>query len=138
MDTKQQILAAFWSFLRVFIAAAGAAFLAQEGGIFEIDSEGWKIILSAGVSAAVLTAVNWVRPGDTTFGRGSGEVDIADFYSPENEEEQWIEGEIQSGDVDLAEDAEIDPEPEDAEAANQEMLDFLEAEAAKSDSKSDG
>lgn len=75
-----------YSFLRVFVASAGAAFLATEGDVFSFDSDAWKSIAAAGISAVVLTAVNFFRPGEEKFGVGSGTVDIDDFYDPADDD----------------------------------------------------
>jgi hypothetical protein len=65
--------AALFSFLRVFAAAVFAQIIFELGhvdnNIFALDGSALQMIVSAGVSAVALTAVNWFRPGETNFGR---------------------------------------------------------------------
>lgn len=65
--------AALYSFLRVFVTAVAAQVLFEMGhadsNVFALDMTSLQMIVSAGVSALALTAVNWFRPGETNFGR---------------------------------------------------------------------
>ena len=67
-----QMKAAAYSFLRVFVAAVAAQLIFQLGrvgnNVFALDAAAVEMIVSSGVSAAALTAVNWFRSGDTRFG----------------------------------------------------------------------
>lgn len=73
-----RVRAAAWSAARVFLAAAGAAWIATGADVFALDAETARVVVSAGVSALVLTGVNWLRPGDPRFGAGSGDDEVAD------------------------------------------------------------
>ena len=64
--------AALYSFLRVFAVAVAAQILFELGhadnNIFALDLTALQMVVSAGVSAVALTAVNWFRQGDSRFG----------------------------------------------------------------------
>jgi hypothetical protein len=59
------------SFGRVFVTALLAQFIASGGDVFALDADGGKAILGAGIAALALSVLNYLRPGDTRFGRGS-------------------------------------------------------------------
>lgn len=63
---------ALYSFLRVFVTAIAAQLLFELGhadsNVFALDGSAIQMIVSAGVSAVALTAVNWFRSGETRFG----------------------------------------------------------------------
>lgn len=68
-ETQKQAL---YSFGRVYVAAALAQLLhelgAADNNVFSLDGPALQMIVSSGVAAAALTAVNWFRPGETRFG----------------------------------------------------------------------
>lgn len=68
--------AVFWSWLRVFLAAAGAVLLADvvDGGFSGID---WEAIGIAGVAAAGPVILNWLNPNDPRYGKGSDSGGVA-------------------------------------------------------------
>ena len=63
---------ALYSFLRVFVTAVAAQVLFELGhadnNLFALDGPALQMIVSAGVSAVALTAVNWFRSGEARFG----------------------------------------------------------------------
>lgn len=67
-EERKQLLE---SWARIFIAAALAAYIAIGAAPWDIDAEGWKTVVAAGISATVLTIYNFVRPGETRFGHGA-------------------------------------------------------------------
>jgi hypothetical protein len=67
--------AAFASFRRVLLATALAAYLELGVAPLDLRPEHATAILNAVLAAAALTAFNAVRPGETRFGRGAGEVE---------------------------------------------------------------
>ena len=63
---------ALYSFLRVFVVAVAAQVLFEMGhadnNVFALSFTHLQMIVSAGVSAVALTAVNWFRSGESRFG----------------------------------------------------------------------
>lgn len=57
------------SFGRVFAAAAFARALGLDHGLTHISVEDVRVVTDAGLAAVLLTAVNYLRPGETRFGR---------------------------------------------------------------------
>lgn len=58
------------SFLRVFAAAAFAAYLQTGKAPLDLGWADAKAFLNAGIAALVLTCYNYLRPGETRFGTG--------------------------------------------------------------------
>lgn len=81
MPTADQIKAALASFLRIFAAALVPAIVAtwQMAGTHDWwnwSGDQWQAFAWAVLSAAVLTAINALRKGDTRFGRNA-QVNLA-------------------------------------------------------------
>lgn len=68
---NSQYIEAGKTLLKVFIAACLGQFIVMGSSIFDVSTDGWKSIVSAGVAAAVLTGYNWLNPNDPRYGRGS-------------------------------------------------------------------
>jgi len=63
-----QLKAAVASAGRVFVAASLGAYLALGEAPTDLSWDDLKGFLFAGIGALALTAVNWLRKGDTRFG----------------------------------------------------------------------
>lgn len=59
------------TFLRVFVGAALATFLAQGADIFALDQDGLKAIVSSAVAAVAVLGFNILNPRDTRYGVGA-------------------------------------------------------------------
>jgi hypothetical protein len=66
-----QLGAAAASAGRVFAAASLGAYLAMGKAPDELAWDDLKGFAAAGVAALALTAVNWLRKGDTRFGKNA-------------------------------------------------------------------
>jgi hypothetical protein len=62
MKNRSDLLAAFYSYLRVFAAAVLTLYLAGETNP--------KALGAAGIAAVLPPAIRWLDPNDTTYGRG--------------------------------------------------------------------
>lgn len=62
------------SFARVFAAAALAAFLELGKQPLDLRLDDAKSLVNAGIAALILTLINYLRPGETRFGRGSEDI----------------------------------------------------------------
>lgn len=75
---KQEFINMLWSFGRVFFAAALAQYISIGKDIFSLDTETWKAIIGAGVSALVITAYNYFNGHDPRYGYGKQKQEEAD------------------------------------------------------------
>lgn len=82
MSDKNRALLA--SFGRVFAAAALAAYLNLGKAPLDLRLDDAGVLFNAGVGAALLTLVNYLRDGDTRFGRKSEDIGMggADKLEP--------------------------------------------------------
>lgn len=82
MNTKTKAMLS--SFGRIFLAAALAAYLQLAKAPLDLQLDDIKTLLNAGIAAAVLTLVNFLRTGETRFGTGSVDVGMggADTLGP--------------------------------------------------------
>lgn len=71
---KEQLIAAALSTGRVFLAASLGAYLTLGKAPDDLGLTDLKGFLYAGVAAVLLTAANWLRKGETRFGRGADEA----------------------------------------------------------------
>lgn len=85
MSTKTKALVG--SFFRVFGAAALAAYLELGKAPLDLRLDDAKTLVNAGIAALVLTAINYLRSGETRFGLGSQDVGMggADTLGPGGE-----------------------------------------------------
>jgi len=67
MSEDNKAILASWG--RSFLAACLAQFIALGGGAFDINKDGWKSIVAAGVAAVVPVIIRWLNPKDYAFGR---------------------------------------------------------------------
>jgi hypothetical protein len=65
---SKELKATFASWGRSFLAACLAQFLVLGGGAFDLDGDGWKSVVGAGVAAVVPVAIRWLNPDDKAFG----------------------------------------------------------------------
>lgn len=72
MSPKRKAMLA--SFGRIFAAAALAAYLNLGKAPLDLRLEDLKILFNAGIGAAMLTLVNYLRSGETRFGNGSQDI----------------------------------------------------------------
>jgi hypothetical protein len=68
MKNAKMIIA---SYGRSFLAACLAQFIALGGSAFDLNVDGVKTILAAGLAAIVPPLLRWLNPNDPAFGRGS-------------------------------------------------------------------
>lgn len=82
MSDKTKAMVA--SFGRVFAAAALAAYLNLGVAPLDLRLEDAKALFSAGIGAALLTLINFLRSGETRFGSGSQDIGMggADVLEP--------------------------------------------------------
>ena len=66
-DSTKAIIA---TFVKTFIVAILAQFLAMGGDIFNVDKGGWKTILSAGIAAVAMFAYNFFSSSFPLYGNG--------------------------------------------------------------------
>lgn len=71
MINKEHLNKAVGTFVRVFLAAVLAQFIAFGGDVFALDGDAVKTILSAGVAAVAIAAFNALNPKDNRYGIGS-------------------------------------------------------------------
>lgn len=72
MTPKRKAMLA--SFGRIFAAAALAAYLNLGKAPLDLRAEDLKILFNAGIGAALLTLVNYLRQGETRFGTNSQDI----------------------------------------------------------------
>ena len=65
---SKELKATLASWGRSFLAACLAQFLVLGGGAFDLDNDGWKSVVGAGVAAVVPVAIRWLNPNDKAFG----------------------------------------------------------------------
>lgn len=66
MKDKKKVLA---SWARVFLAATLAQYIHMGVGIFDLDMDSLKTIISSGVSATALVAFKYLNPNDSSYGK---------------------------------------------------------------------
>lgn len=71
MKFKDQLKAAAASAARVFLAAATGAYVALGKTPEELTQADLKYLAGAGVAALLATGTNWLRKGDSRYGRGA-------------------------------------------------------------------
>lgn len=69
MDKKLKATLASWG--RSFLAACIAQFLVLGGSVFDINGDGAKSIVAAGVAAIAPVVIRYLNPNDKAFGEGS-------------------------------------------------------------------
>lgn len=81
------------SFGRVFAAAALAAYLELGKAPLDLRLDDAKSLVNAGIAALLLTVLNYLRPGETRFGRGSEDVGMGgqDTLEPGGEVQVSVE-----------------------------------------------
>ncbi|MEO6205031.1 MAG: hypothetical protein ABIO67_06585 [Mycobacteriales bacterium] len=62
------------SYGRVFAAAALASYLSLAKAPLDLRLDDLKALANAGIAAALLTLVNYLRSGETRFGRASKDI----------------------------------------------------------------
>jgi hypothetical protein len=62
------------SFWRVFAAAALAAYLEIGKSPLNLNLDDASALANAGIAAIILTLVNYLRSGETRFGRGAEDI----------------------------------------------------------------
>lgn len=67
--TKKEIESITGTLVRVFVASVLAQFIAGGADVFAIDGDGLRTIISSGISAAAVTAFNWLNGSDDRYGR---------------------------------------------------------------------
>ena len=90
------------SYLRIFAAAVLAAYLNLKKAPVDLRLSDLTTLLNAGISSAVLTVVNFLRSGETRFGRGSQNVGMG------HEDQLGPGGEVQ---IDGVEPVELSADP---------------------------
>jgi hypothetical protein len=65
-----QYKAAALTLAKVFTATCLGQFITLQRSIFDVSPDAARAILSAGVSAVIVTAYNWLDVTDTRYGRG--------------------------------------------------------------------
>ena len=65
MDKKTQAAIASWG--RSFLAACLAQFIALGGSVFDLNRDGFKSIIAAGVAAVVPVIIRKLNPNDAVF-----------------------------------------------------------------------
>lgn len=68
---KDQIVNIAKSFARTFVAASLAQLFATGGDVLSLDASTFKMIISSGLSAALLVTYNSLNPKYTGYGKGS-------------------------------------------------------------------
>jgi hypothetical protein len=71
MDKKLKATLASWG--RSFIAACIAQFLVLGGSVFDLNGDGFKSIVAAGVAAVAPVVIRYLNPEDKAFGVGARE-----------------------------------------------------------------
>lgn len=66
MNKEQKALFASWG--RSFLAACLAQFIAIGGSAFDLDGDGLKSIVAAGLAAVIPVIIRWLNPNDKAFG----------------------------------------------------------------------
>lgn len=69
--TKEQAVQMGWTMLKVFLSAVVGELTAQGLHIFELSGGQWKTLIGAGVTAVLVTAINWINPNDSRYGVGA-------------------------------------------------------------------
>lgn len=65
---SKELKATLASWGRSFAAACLAQFLALGGGVFDLNQDGVKHIVAAGLAAVVPVVIRWLNPDDHSFG----------------------------------------------------------------------
>lgn len=73
--TVDQVKALAETLAKVFVSAAIAQWLVTGGQLFDVGSDGYKSVLTAGAAAAGVALFNFLNPNDTRYGRGSASSD---------------------------------------------------------------
>lgn len=66
MSEQNKALVASWG--RSFLAACLAQFIAIGGSAFDLNADGVKSIIAAGLAAVVPVIIRWLNPNDYAFG----------------------------------------------------------------------
>lgn len=66
MDKQLKATLASWG--RSFLAACLAQFIALGGSVFDLNRDGFKSIIAAGVAAIVPVVIRKLNPNDAVFG----------------------------------------------------------------------
>lgn len=65
---NKQLKATLASWLRSFLAACVAQFIAIGGSAFDLNADGVKSIVAAGLAAILPVILRWLNPNDKAFG----------------------------------------------------------------------
>jgi hypothetical protein len=65
---SKELKATLASWGRSFAAACLAQFLALGGSVFDLNQDGVKHIVAAGLAAVVPVVIRWLNPDDHSFG----------------------------------------------------------------------
>jgi hypothetical protein len=65
---SKELKATLASWGRSFAAACLAQFLALGGSVFDLNQDGVKHIVAAGLAAVVPVVIRWLNPNDHSFG----------------------------------------------------------------------
>ena len=65
---NEELKATLASWGRSFAAACLAQFLALGGSVFDLNQDGVKHIVAAGLAAVLPVVVRWLNPDDKSFG----------------------------------------------------------------------
>lgn len=69
MKPKKHFLSTMMgSWIKIFISAMLAQYIAMGKSVFELDTESWKSIAAAGISAIVLVMFNFFNKNDPRYG----------------------------------------------------------------------
>lgn len=71
MSKSTKALLASWG--RSFLAACLAQFLVLGGSVFDLNGDGFKSIVAAGVAAIAPVVIRYLNPEDKAFGAGARE-----------------------------------------------------------------
>ena len=71
MSKSTKALLASWG--RSFLAACLAQFLVLGGSVFDLNGDGFKSIVAAGVAAIAPVVIRYLNPEDKAFGEGARE-----------------------------------------------------------------
>jgi len=59
----------FGSYLKVFLTVVLSQYLAMGIGIFDLDAESVKTLVSAGIASMIPVIINSLNPNDTRYGK---------------------------------------------------------------------
>lgn len=65
---SKELKATLASWGRSFAAACLAQFIALGGSVFDLNQDGVKHIVAAGLAAVVPVVIRWLNPNDHSFG----------------------------------------------------------------------